>query len=87
MYAHKHGCAWDQETCFVAVGYGHMKYAHENGGPCHEETYHLAALSGHLAMLKCAHDKDCHWDLTACGAGAQKGHVDIFRYAHKNGCP
>ena len=54
-YAHENGCPWDEWTCSMAAGGGHLKvlkYAHENGCPWDRWTCSKAADGGHLEVLR-----------------------------------
>ena len=46
-----------------------------------------AALKGHLACLKYAHEKGFPWSARTCAAAAKNGHLGCLQYAHENGCP
>jgi hypothetical protein len=89
IYAHTHGCPWDEWTCLYAAKNGNLeilKYAHTNGCPWDEETCLEAAKNGHLDCLTYAHENECPWNRLICYFSASKGHLECFKYAHENGC-
>ena len=57
-----------------------MKYAHENGCPCDEETCGAAAGGGHLECLKYLHENGCPWNERTCEAAASGGHLECLKY-------
>jgi len=44
------------------------------------------ARTGHLEILKYAHENGCAWDSTTCEAAEMCGNVDILKYVQEKGC-
>mmetsp|Transcript_6121 Transcript_6121/g.10185 ORF Transcript_6121/g.10185 Transcript_6121/m.10185 type:complete len:350 (-) Transcript_6121:111-1160(-) len=69
MYAHEHGCPWDEDTCSRAAENGHLlilRYAHEHGCPWNEETTQGATASNHLDCLVYAVEHGCPINTKSC---------------------
>jgi hypothetical protein len=47
----------------------------------------LAAMLGHLACLRYAHECGAPWGRMTCEWAARNGHLDCLRYAHEHGAP
>ncbi len=50
------------------------------------DTCSLAAMYGHLEVLKFARAYDCNWNWKTCAMAAKNGHLDIIIWARENGC-
>ena len=90
IYAHEHGCPWDEKTCCIAGMNGHLDcltYTHEHGCPWDSETCSDAASYGHLNCLTYAHEHGCPWDEWTCACASSAGHLDCLAYTHEHGCP
>ena len=48
---------------------------------------HIAAIHGHLKILKWAREIGCPWDEYICMYAAQNNHLEILKWARENGCP
>ena len=58
-----------------------------NGCEWDEYTCELAALGGHLKVLRFARENRCPWDEWTCARAAEGGHLEVLQWAHQNGCP
>ena len=47
----------------------------------------VAAVFGHLEVLKWARDHDCPWNETTCTKAVEGGHLEVLKWARKHGCP
>jgi hypothetical protein len=47
----------------------------------------IAALNGHLEILRWARSQGCPWDEITCTWAAQKGHLEVLKWARSQGCP
>ncbi len=47
----------------------------------------MAALNGHLDILKWARENSCPFNVTTCSNAAKKGHLHILKWARENGFP
>lgn len=52
-----------------------------------ESVCALAALHGHLDVIKYGRKHGCIWDETTCNHAARGGHFDILKWVRENGCP
>ena len=52
-----------------------------------EDACPLAALNGHLEVLKYLHQNRYPWDERACSNAAQNRHLEVLKYLHQNICP
>jgi len=66
---------------------GRLAWAKANGCPWVERTCALAALDGHLEVLRWAREHGCPWDNRTCYAAAACGHLEVLRWARERGCP
>ncbi len=46
----------------------------------------MAALGGHLHVLKWLHQCNCPWDELACTNAAKSGHLDVLNWLYKKKC-
>jgi hypothetical protein len=71
---------------FVGTCMGHFVFV---AGVCHQmkAKYTNAAISGHLEILKCAHEKGCPWDECTWFNAAQRGHVEVLKCLKQRVCP
>jgi hypothetical protein len=54
----------------------------------HEQDYcWLAALYGHLELLKWARESGYFWGMKTCSAAARNGHLEVLKWARNNKCP
>ena len=77
-------CPWD------LPGEPHMCWGGSGSGssPRHPPgTCSAAAVGGHLAVLRWAHEHGAPWDQNTCEASAGRGHLHCLQWAHDNGCP
>jgi hypothetical protein len=60
-----------------------LQWLYTNGGPLFSErTCQLAAIGGHLHILKWLHRYDCPVDASIFAEAAYYGHVDVLEWAH-----
>lgn len=65
-----------------------LKWAREQHKcPWNKWTCDVAALCGHVGVLKYAHEHGCHWDEWTCVCAACGGHLGALKYAREHGCP
>lgn len=85
VYAHTHGCTWNEDTTAVAVSYDAfrcLEYAVENGCPMSPVTIRCAMIFGNLRGLRYAHENGASFfDVgTTLYAVARNGSLNIIRY-------
>jgi hypothetical protein len=75
----------------VAKGYlNTVKHMHSRGRLSRKELLCAAAASsGQLPLeeLKAMRAENFPWDWETCAIAARRGHLDVLRWAHENGCP
>ena len=47
----------------------------------------IAALNGHLEVLKWARGNGCPWNKQTCSYAAINGDLEVLKYARENSCP
>jgi hypothetical protein len=66
IYAHEHGCPWNEETCESAASNGRfntLAYAHGHGCSFGWFTYVKADRCGHVNTLQYEHEHGCPLDI------------------------
>ena len=53
---------------------------------CLRQACSLAALGGHLEVLKLIHSIDCPCDTTTCCVAAEGGYLEVLKWLHTTGC-
>ena len=64
-----------------------LQWAVKNGYTLDDRSCTLAAMNGHLEVLKYLHEKGCEWNEYACTNAAMNGHLEVLKYLHENKCP
>jgi hypothetical protein len=62
IYAHEHGCPWNDYTCISAATLDCLKYAHEHGCPWHSGVLSRAILYGQMDQYEYAVKNGLWWD-------------------------
>lgn len=59
----------------------------ESPCPWDEETCAMAALNGHLEIIKWARSREppCPWDEDTCAMAALNAQMAVIKWAHENG--
>jgi hypothetical protein len=47
----------------------------------------MAALNGHLSVLRWCRANGCPWDASTCANAAKNGHLGLLHWCRANGCP
>ena len=55
--------------------------------PLNHKTFSLAALSGHLDVIKWLKYNGFEWDSDTCSSASLGGNIDVLVFALENGCP
>jgi hypothetical protein len=92
VWAISNGCTLDKEVYCAAVERGDLemiKLLHNNNCPTNhsEQVCSLAALHGHLGVLKWCRENGLQWDKWVCIFAGLRGYLMILKYAVENGCP
>jgi hypothetical protein len=47
----------------------------------------MAAMAGHVEMVKWLHNHGCPWDTLTCSSAARSGHLRVLQWAREHHCP
>jgi hypothetical protein len=90
-YALENGCHCPTDCRVTAAAAGDLeilRYLEDKflGYDHRVRVCELAAVEGHLDILRYAHENGYPWDGDSCRAAARNGHLSILKYLHENGC-
>src|SRR5690606_18529114 len=98
QYAHMNGCAWDVQTCKVAMECGNecaLEYMHRGRmetWPCHWNICDWVkkndiAWKRHLDTYQRTIDDEIRWSESASIDAFRSGNLDMLRYVTERGAP
>ncbi|CAM9117228.1 unnamed protein product, partial [Ectocarpus fasciculatus] len=91
VWAKSSGCRISVHVMRSAIKGGHLDVVrwarHETGAPWDADACRLAALGGHLHVLRFLREEGRPWDEQTCVAAVEGGHLECLQWLRREGCP